>query len=136
MVKIDKKLENLSDKYQAEWMEIKDLKVLAFDHNQIISEAITYIRQYVEANPAVLFDLLPRKFTASELRVLYELVYDKTFDVRNFHYRNARLVFLTGRHAIISLTGKFIINFTLQQSLLVSNYLNILILYNYVFIRI
>lgn len=85
MVKIDSKMEQLSDKYQACWMEVKQLKVLAFDHNQIIAEAITYIRQYVEMNPSILFDLLPRKFTASELRVLYELVYDKTFDVRNFH---------------------------------------------------
>jgi hypothetical protein len=33
----------------------------------------------------MLFDLLPRKFTASQLRVLYELVYDRTIDVRNFH---------------------------------------------------
>lgn len=85
MVKIDSKMEQLSDKYQACWVEVKQLKVLAFDHNQIIAEAITYIRQYVEMNPSILFDLLPRKFTASELRVLYELVYDKTFDVRNFH---------------------------------------------------
>lgn len=85
MVKIDGKMEQLSDKYQACWMEVKQLKVLAFDHNQIIAEAITYIRQYVEMNPSILFNLLPRKFTASELRVLYQLVYDKTFDVRNFH---------------------------------------------------
>ncbi len=89
MVKIDKKLENLSDKYRACWVEVKDLKTLAFDHNQIISEAITYIRQYVEINPSVLFDLLPRKFTASELRIIYELVYDKSFDVRNFHKKIA-----------------------------------------------
>ncbi|WP_321423924.1 NUDIX domain-containing protein [uncultured Bacteroides sp.] len=94
MVKIDKKLENLSDKYQARWMEVKDLKVLAFDHNQIISEAITYIRQFVEMNPSVLFDLLPRKFTASELRVLYELVYDKEFDVRNFHKKIAMMEYV------------------------------------------
>jgi hypothetical protein len=75
-------------------MEVKDLKVLAFDHNQIISEAITYIRQFVEMNPSVLFDLLPRKFTASELRVLYELVYDKEFDVRNFHKKIAMMEYV------------------------------------------
>ncbi len=94
MVKIDKKMEQLSDKYKACWMEVKDLKELAFDHNQIISEAITYIRQYVEANPSVLFDLLPRKFTASQLRVLYELVYDKAFDVRNFHKKIAMMEYV------------------------------------------
>lgn len=85
MVKIDKKQTQLSDKYRACWVEIRDVKELAFDHNQIIAEAVTYIRQYAELTPSVLFDLLPRKFTASQLRRLFELVFDKEFDVRNFH---------------------------------------------------
>ena len=85
MVKIDKKLMQLSEKYEACWVDVKDIKELAFDHNQIIQEAFAFIRQYVDMNPFVLFDLLPRKFTAAQLRVLYELVYDKIFDVRNFH---------------------------------------------------
>ena len=66
-----------------------DIKTLAFDHNLIIREALTYIRQFVEFNPSMLFDLLPRKFTASQLRILFELVYDKTVDVRNFHKKIA-----------------------------------------------
>ena len=37
----------------------------------------------------MLFDLLPRKFTASQLRILFELVYDKAVDVRNFHKKIA-----------------------------------------------
>lgn len=85
MVKIDKKRMQLSDKYEACWVDVKDIKELAFDHNQIIKEAFAFVRQYVDLNPSVLFDLLPRKFTAAQLRVLYELVYGKVFDVRNFH---------------------------------------------------
>ena len=46
---------------------------------------MTYIRQFVEFNPSMLFELLPRKFTAAQLRTLFELVYDKAVDVRNFH---------------------------------------------------
>jgi len=60
---------------------------LAFDHNQILEASLAYVRQYVENSPAVLFDLLPRKFTAAQLRRLYEIVYDRSFDVRNFHKR-------------------------------------------------
>ena len=71
-----------------------DIKALAFDHNLIIKEAITYVRQYVEFNPSSLFDLLPRKLTASQLRALYELVYDKQYDVRNFHKKIALMEYV------------------------------------------
>ena len=74
---------------QSCWVALKDIKTLAFDHNLIIREALTYIRQFVEFNPSMLFDLLPRKFTASQLRILFELVYDKAVDVRNFHKKIA-----------------------------------------------
>lgn len=94
MVKIDKKFTRLSDKYEASWMGMKDIHELAFDHKQIMDEALAYIRQYVELNPSALFELLPRKFTASQLRTLYELVYDKCFDVRNFHKKIALMEYV------------------------------------------
>lgn len=87
LLKIDRKYTRLSHKYEACWMPVKDVKELAFDHKQILEESLIYIRQYIEAFPAALFDLLPRKFTASQLRRLYEVIYDRTFDVRNFHKR-------------------------------------------------
>lgn len=95
MVKIDRALsQSLLDEYQACWVPIKALKTLAFDHNLIIKEALVYIRQFVEFNPLMLFELLPRKFTASQLRVLFELVYDKQFDVRNFHKKIAAMEYV------------------------------------------
>lgn len=95
MVKIDRALsQSLLDEYQACWVGIKDLKTLAFDHNLIIQEALGHIRQIVEFNPSMLFELLPRKFTASQLRILFELVYDKLFDVRNFHKKIASMEYV------------------------------------------
>lgn len=85
LVKIDRALNKNLDDFQAEWVALQNIKDLAFDHNQIISEAMVFIRQYVEFNPSCLFDLLPRKFTALQLRVLFELVYGRQIDVRNFH---------------------------------------------------
>ena len=93
-VKIDRALNRDLDNYQASWVAMPDIKALAFDHNLIIKEAITYVRQYVEFNPSSLFDLLPRKFTASQLRTLYELVYDKQYDVRNFHKKIALMEYV------------------------------------------
>ena len=81
--------------HQAEWVALPDIKALAFDHNLIIREAMTFIRQYVDANPSALFDLLPRKFTALQLRRLYELVYGKPMDVRNFHKKIALMGYVT-----------------------------------------
>ena len=94
MVKIDRALDKNLDEFQACWVALKDIKTLAFDHNLIIREALTYIRQFVEFNPSMLFDLLPRKFTASQLRTLYELVYDKQYDVRNFHKKIALMEYV------------------------------------------
>ena len=85
LIKIDRTLDKNLDGHGACWVALKDVKKLAFDHNRIIRDALTYIRHYVEFNPSLLFDLLPRKFTASQLRILFELIYGKTVDVRNFH---------------------------------------------------
>lgn len=94
MVKIDRALDKNLDDHQACWVALKDMKTLAFDHNLIIKEALTFIRQFVEFNPLMLFDLLPRKFTASQLRILFELVYDKSVDVRNFHKKIAMMEYV------------------------------------------
>ena len=89
LVKIDRALSRNLETFQADWVALDDIQDLAFDHNLIIKEALVYIRQYVESKPAALFELLPRKFTASQLRTLYELIYNKTIDVRNFHKKIA-----------------------------------------------
>ena len=83
MVKIDRTLDKNLDDHQACWVALKDVKTLAFDHNQ-----------FVEFNPSMLFELLPRKFTAAQLRTLFELVYDKAVDVRNFHKKIAMMEYV------------------------------------------
>ena len=41
-----------------------------------------YIYAIMEYAPSVMFDLLPRKFTAAQLGTVYQLIYDKVFDVK------------------------------------------------------
>ncbi len=94
LVKIDRTLNRDLNNLQACWVALQDIKDLAFDHNLIIKEALIYIRQYVEVNPSALFDSLPRKFTASQLRTLYELIYDREIDVRNFHKKIALMEYV------------------------------------------
>ncbi len=89
LVKIDRAVNRSLDNFQASWVPLSEVGELAFDHNLIIREALAYIRQYVDFKPSALFDLLPRKFTAAQLRTLYELIYARPIDVRNFHKKIA-----------------------------------------------
>lgn len=94
LVKINHALNKDLNNYEACWVAINDIPALAFDHNLIIKEALIYIRQYITFNPAMLFELLPRKFTAAQLRTLYELVNNKPMDVRNFHKKIALMEYV------------------------------------------
>jgi ADP-ribose pyrophosphatase YjhB (NUDIX family) len=85
LVKIDRTIDSSLDEHQASWVALSDIKELAFDHNLIVNEATRYIRQVADAQPSILFELLPRKFTAAQLRSLYEVIHDRSIDVRNFH---------------------------------------------------
>ena len=66
----------------------------ALDNNLDIKEAMNYFSHFVEFNPSMLLELLPRKFTAAQLRTLFELVYDKPVDVRNFHKKIAMMEYV------------------------------------------
>lgn len=83
--KITRRL-NLVAKYKtAEWCPIDQLPKMPFDHNQIVEESLTEIRNWVENDPIILFELLPTKFTETELRLLYQAIYNRKYDPRNFH---------------------------------------------------
>ena len=94
LVKIDKRFEQLSDKYDARWMPVDEVEGLAFDHYEILCDALAHVRHYVEMMPSVMFDLLPRKFTASQLRALFQRIYDKEYEVRNFHKKMAQMPYV------------------------------------------
>ncbi len=52
------------------------------------------VHNWVENEPSILFELLPIKFTASELRKLFEAIYHKQYDIRNFHKKIAGLDYI------------------------------------------
>lgn len=67
------------------WTPVDALPHLPFDHLEIITAAVHEIRNWVDCEPAIVFDYLPSKFTAFQLRRTYEIIYSKEMDVRNFH---------------------------------------------------
>lgn len=94
IVKLDAAMLKVVDRESARWVPVEEVGTLAFDHNLIISEAMKALRREVDASRSMLFDLLPKKFTASQLRLLSEIIFGKTLDVRNFHKKISQMPYV------------------------------------------
>lgn len=84
LVRISRALLGTSGDNEICWVPIDEVRQLAFDHNIILRDAIEVVRRQAQTDPSYLFNLLPPKFTILQLRTLYERVYGKRQDVRNF----------------------------------------------------
>jgi 8-oxo-dGTP diphosphatase len=65
------------------WFSIQELPELAFDHADIVEKAMAKLKRHLETS-SVAFQLLPEKFTLTELQRVYELILGKALDKRNF----------------------------------------------------
>ncbi len=83
LVKYDNVKISPKDKERLKWYDINDLPPLYSDHENIIKMAFNTIRAMLPIIP-IGYELLPEKFTMTELRKIYEIVLDRTFDRRNF----------------------------------------------------
>lgn len=72
------------DAAKAQWFPINGLPQLAFDHKEIISVALDKLRWKMTYEPLA-FRLLNKTFTITQLQTVYEVVFDKKFDRRNFY---------------------------------------------------
>lgn len=92
LIKINRKLVFNAEGTSVNWYDIKDVAGmnLAFDHAEIIKNGLAYIRHRFDIEPNLLFELLPRKFTLSQLRSLYDTVHQTRSDVRNFQKKVAQ----------------------------------------------
>ncbi len=66
-----------------QWFPVEKLPPLAFDHKEIIEYSLKRTRERLELCP-IAFQLLPKKFTLTELQRSYELILKKELDKRNF----------------------------------------------------
>jgi 8-oxo-dGTP diphosphatase len=83
LVDIHQYEEQLSHEYNAEWFLLEETPDLIFDHKKMMEDAKRQLRYKAALHP-ILFELLPAKFTIPQLQILYEGIYDTTFDNRNF----------------------------------------------------
>lgn len=84
VVKINRQLESLRKKFGFEWTPVQGIEQLAFDHNRLIEDGLALLKNVSDATPEILFDLLPRKFTIPQYRLLCEQVHRRPYDPGNF----------------------------------------------------
>lgn len=94
LTKINRKLQAVSKYKSAVWTPIDKIGKMPFDHNRIVEDSLIEISNWIVSDPSIIFELLPPKFTAAELRKLYEAIYRKQFDVRNFHKKISTLEYI------------------------------------------
>jgi len=87
LIKINRKITLNAEDKSANWHPVGKIEniSLAFDHLLIIRKGLEYIKHWLSVEPKLMFKLLPRKFTLSQLRALNDAINQTKSDVRNFH---------------------------------------------------
>ena len=73
----------LAGDYRVSWCSLSRLPELIFDHPGMVRRALTDLQNQVRIRP-VGFELLPDKFTLVQLQDLYEAIFQRNIDKRNF----------------------------------------------------
>lgn len=71
-------------------LAVREGQVLAFDHDMILNVGIERIRGKIDYAP-IAFNLLPKRFTVTELRAVHEAIKGTTYDPANFNRRFKRM---------------------------------------------
>jgi len=79
----DHTIKAATDASNAAWFGVDDIPKLAFDHARIVETALRRLRGKVRYEP-IGFELLPEKFTLTQLQRMYEKILEQDIDKRNF----------------------------------------------------
>ncbi|AKD56160.1 NUDIX hydrolase [Spirosoma radiotolerans] len=93
--------------HNASWVNLEEKPNLIFDHDTMVEQALRRLR-YKAALHAIGFELLPEKFTIPQLQKLYEAIYTRQLDRRNFSRKilSTDLLIGTGEKDTTSVTKK------------------------------
>lgn len=94
LININKYDEELGRKHGAEWFSIDDVPPLIFDHGSMVQKAMRRLRRKTIVQP-IGFELLPKKFTLTQLQRLYEAIHQQKLDKRNFRKKILSMGVLT-----------------------------------------
>ena len=126
LIDISQQDNSLLQKHDAYWVNINRSIELIFDHAQMVSDTLNIIRRKAAIQPLG-FNLLPEKFTMTQLQSLYEAIYAQPLDKRNFRKKMMTLNFLEKLDEVdksSSKKGAYYYKFKENRNLLTdSNYL-------------
>lgn len=77
----------------AKWTNAYEISELMFDHNEIFEEALKKLRYDLLHEPLI-FELLPEKFTLTQMQKVYEVVFNTLYDKRNFRRKINKMPYL------------------------------------------
>lgn len=80
---LDHKVQAATDARNAAWFAVDDLPKLCFDHDEILTTALKRLQGKVRYQP-IGFELLPPKFSLTQLQRMYEIILERELDKRNF----------------------------------------------------
>jgi len=83
LIRIEKHSNQLIEKFGAKWFAIDEVPSLIFDHDEMFKIAFEKLRLKGTYN-LIGRQLLPEKFTITQLRNLYNAIFQKQFDPGNF----------------------------------------------------
>ncbi len=93
------------DAAKAQWFPLDDVPALAFDHDLILRRAAAELRRQIHFEP-IGFELLPEKFTMTQLQRLYEAILSVEFDRRNFSNKMLKLGILNQLEETLALRNR------------------------------
>ena len=83
LIRIQEQEKQLIEKFHANWFDVDEIPPLILDHNEMVTDALEKLRIKVKHEPLV-FELLSKEFTIPQLKSLYDGIYQKELDKRNF----------------------------------------------------
>ena len=83
LIKLDELHRDIATEHGARWFDLSQLPELVLDHRQMVNMGMEKLVQYARTRP-IGFELLPQEFTLPQLKQLYDALYGRKIDDRNF----------------------------------------------------
>jgi 8-oxo-dGTP diphosphatase len=94
LININNYDEELGQKHGAQWFAMDEIPKLVFDHSAMVEKAMRRLKRKTIIQP-IGFELLPEKFTLTQLQQLYEAIHQQDIDKRNFRKKILSIDILT-----------------------------------------
>jgi hypothetical protein len=75
------------------WYPVGEVGELGFDHNEILDKALSTLRDKLMKEPLA-YELLPDKFTLTQMQTLYQAIMGVEYDKGNFRKKVAKMKYL------------------------------------------